>query len=353
MAGGVAAATETRPAIEGSRQRVGYLDGWRGISITLVLVGHFGPVPAFGPLGVELFFALSGRLMAEILFVESFPLPKFYVRRVARIFPALLIFAVGCFFLVYRTSLHFKPAAILVALSMSYNYLAAVFGHRIGAFDHLWSLCIEEHAYLLLGAIALGARRWKWRVPAILGTIAVLSMADGAFSSAVLHQDWVADYWRTDAHLGSIFAAATLYLTPGSAGAVRWLRRPWMSPLALGVAAALSLSTVPLSVAYTLGTLCLAVSVCTLDVAAPWVRRLFSARPIVLAGLLSYSIYLWQQPFYKFALGGSPWSAGGLLIAAIGAGALSFYVLESPARRWLNAVGDRVLSSPASPRKTL
>ncbi|MER8439084.1 hypothetical protein NKH36_02770 [Mesorhizobium sp. M1312] len=54
-----------------SRTRLAHLDGWRGLSIVLVLIGHFFPVPGInlGVMGVEFFFVLSGRLMAEILFV--------------------------------------------------------------------------------------------------------------------------------------------------------------------------------------------------------------------------------------------------------------------------------------------
>ncbi|TIU24619.1 MAG: acyltransferase, partial [Mesorhizobium sp.] len=74
--------------------RLAYLDGWRGLSIALVLIGHFFPVPGInlGVLGVEFFFVLSGRLMGEILFIERFPLKKFFKRRFSRIYPALLVF---------------------------------------------------------------------------------------------------------------------------------------------------------------------------------------------------------------------------------------------------------------------
>ena len=52
---------------------IGYLDGWRGMAILLVLIGHFYPIKAMnlGTLGVDLFFVLSGRLMADILFVQK------------------------------------------------------------------------------------------------------------------------------------------------------------------------------------------------------------------------------------------------------------------------------------------
>jgi len=73
--------------------RTAYLDGWRGVSILLVLIGHFTGLPAirWGQLGVELFFALSGRLMAQILFVDGFPLRPFFARRFSRVWPGLLV----------------------------------------------------------------------------------------------------------------------------------------------------------------------------------------------------------------------------------------------------------------------
>lgn len=49
------------------------LDGWRAAAIIGVLIGHFVQVPGFnaGRFGVELFFVLSGLLMAQLLFVKK------------------------------------------------------------------------------------------------------------------------------------------------------------------------------------------------------------------------------------------------------------------------------------------
>lgn len=68
-----------------------YLDGWRGLAIFFLLAGHFFPLPGinFGAVGVNLFFVLSGFLMARLLFVDAVPIPTFYRRRAARIFPAV------------------------------------------------------------------------------------------------------------------------------------------------------------------------------------------------------------------------------------------------------------------------
>lgn len=75
--------------------RVRVLDGFRGLAIVLVLVGHFLPLPGInlGRLGVELFFVLSGRLMAEILFERGARLGPFFQRRFARVYPTLLVFS--------------------------------------------------------------------------------------------------------------------------------------------------------------------------------------------------------------------------------------------------------------------
>src|SRR5437660_1401941 len=73
-----------------------YLDGWRGLAIGCLLVGHFFPVPGInlGAIGVNLFFVLSGLLMGRLLFLRETPIALFYRRRVSRIFPAHLTFLV-------------------------------------------------------------------------------------------------------------------------------------------------------------------------------------------------------------------------------------------------------------------
>ena len=105
------------PALEHvqQRSRLAYLDGWRGLSITLVLIGHFFPVPGInlGVLGVEFFFVLSGRLMAEILFIERYPLKKFFKRRFSRIYPALLVYVLVTMVALSGSFIAFKWKAAL------------------------------------------------------------------------------------------------------------------------------------------------------------------------------------------------------------------------------------------------
>jgi peptidoglycan/LPS O-acetylase OafA/YrhL len=74
-------------------QHLDYLDGWRGLAITLLLMGHFHPIPEinFSAAGVNLFFVLSGLLMSKLLFVKAVPIPTFYQRRISRILPAFFV----------------------------------------------------------------------------------------------------------------------------------------------------------------------------------------------------------------------------------------------------------------------
>jgi peptidoglycan/LPS O-acetylase OafA/YrhL len=310
------------------------LDGWRAIAIAGVFIDHFGTSQVFnlGRLGVELFFVLSGRLMGQILFVEKMPLGRFYYRRFSRVWPALAVFIVvlgGAGF--FLPLVRMKAAYFLVCLTYTYNYAAAL-GHRASPIDHIWSICIEEHTYLFLGLLALLARRSPrllW--PALLGSILV-NVMDGAYSTIALHQGYYTTYWRTDTRMASITMGTAAYLASRS-GRLR-LTGAW--PLALIAAGfALNIDVVPDYVKYTLGTLCLAIGLSNIEGDTLGIREALSAQVLVWIGLVSYSLYLWQQPFSEV----QPHSPLLRLLPSAGAvvaGIISFYVVENPTRRWLN-----------------
>jgi peptidoglycan/LPS O-acetylase OafA/YrhL len=236
------------------------------------------------------------------------------------------------------TVLAYKPLAAAMALTFTINYGLAL-AHGVPAIDNLWSLCIEEHAYLLLGVIAFVARRKAIKPAAIIAAIGLLSAIDGVVSSTVLHQTYFQTYWRTDARLASIFfsAAAFLYLKDRPL--------PAWTPIA-AAAAAIGFAFTPIWLHYSLGTLSLAICMATLDrLYAPALKR-FSFAPLMTLGLWSYSIYLWQQPFYRLHVAGqlSTWAA---LLLTLGVAIASFRFVEQPARKWLNARFSRRRAVPA------
>ncbi len=198
--------------------RIGYLDGWRGIAILLVLWGHFLPIKGMelGTLGVDFFFVLSGRLMAEILYssrshwrcTEFFFSPGF-----SRVYPGLLVFILSAALLFHFTPIHVGLLAILSSLTFTINYTSIYF-HHTGLFDHIWSLCIEEHSYLILGALACLERRYKSiNASVIILVIGILAVMNGVFQTDILGRGYFDVYWGTDVQCAPIFLAAYFFLT--------------------------------------------------------------------------------------------------------------------------------------------
>jgi peptidoglycan/LPS O-acetylase OafA/YrhL len=308
-----------------------WLDGWRGIAISVVLIGHLLPVLPGKParFGVELFFVLSGRLMAELLFVNRQPLGYFLKRRVARVWPALYLF-VFVMALVFSAPgpHHVSPQKILGALTYTFNYVHLVSGGTL-VLNHLWSLCVEEWAYLFLAILALATRRWDLPAARIILAIAALCAINGLIQSWY-GLDYRAVYWRTDVRLASIFVACGLYL-------VLYQRNiPAYVPIVAGLLGGMFHTYLfPDVVKYTIGTFLLAVSVATIDTAPRLAIRLLSTKALTLMGLWSYSIYLWQQPFTKVL---HAWPLPLKLALTMAAALISFYIVEAPLRRYLKRV---------------
>ena len=314
------------------------VDGWRGLAILLVLAGHFLPLGNTGVLGVELFFVLSGRLMAQILVVQREPLGRFLRRRASRILPAYLAFIFTMSLLASAVAgpeagndLAFSAAAALLFFS---NYFMAG-DQLVILFNHSWSLAVEEHSYLLLAAIVVLAGRRSAAILTIVAAAACAAMLNGLWQvladpAAV----WL--YARTDIRLASIFVSFALYLALQRV-AIRPRLLPWICPLASLCGAALFLLSPWEPLTYTAGTILLALGANTVEHMAAPLRRLIEDGGLRWLGLVSFSVYLWQQLFYVAHLNGTP--ALQCFAGALLCGAMSFYGIERPARRYLNAVG--------------
>lgn len=317
--------------------RIRLLDGWRGMAIIAVLIGHFMPVPFInaGRFGVEMFFVLSGRLMGEILFVRNTPLGEFYWRRVTRIVPALYVFLLAI--LVAFPLLPGLPEAsrgtLLVGATFTYNYLHGS-GFGLATLDHLWSLCIEEHTYIILGLVAclFAARRnAPWQA---CFTLAALCMAHGIYLTVAEGQDYYSAYWRTDTRATGILLGCGLHCLN--------VERPrllaWLSGRTTGLLLllALTLSLYPVSdcLKYTLGTFVLALCVVAIDRLPALLHVMLLNRIVAFAGVASFSIYLYQQPFYQVTAGWRPL----MLVPAVLCGLLSYFLIERPFRRILNGL---------------
>jgi peptidoglycan/LPS O-acetylase OafA/YrhL len=143
----------TSPA-QGSRAsgRFEVLDGFRAISILLVLGTHMLPLgpkvlqlnEMSGFMGMALFFTLSGFLITQQLH-QRHNVPSFFIRRLFRIVP--LAYAV-IFFAAWLT--HGTSEQVLTSLAFVQNYRIS---GRMDALMHFWSLCVEIHFYLFMGLL--------------------------------------------------------------------------------------------------------------------------------------------------------------------------------------------------------
>ena len=144
--------------------RVPALDGLRGVAVLAVLVFHAWPalLPG-GFVGVDMFFVLSGFLITTGLVRgvdggRGLRLGAFWMRRVRRLVPAMVVALVCCTALAWAAVTEF-PAGLgrqwLGALTYTSNWVMILSGSDYFAaatpplFEHLWSLAIEEQFYVL------------------------------------------------------------------------------------------------------------------------------------------------------------------------------------------------------------
>lgn len=320
--------------------RIKYLDGWRGCAVLFVIFAHFWGINgiSLGRFGVELFFVLSGRLMAEILFDRELPVSTFYFRRFSRVYPALFVFATLVFASASWRLGDPTLSQYLTAVSLTANY-AQFFVGRSQVLDHVWSLCVEEHMYVLLGVLAVVHRRTGLPLIPTLSVLAAIGVSIGIWQTAI-GWDYYAVYWRSDVRGASILMGAISYLAFSKRRDLAACP-PWV-PVFFGlVALSLNINYVPDALTYSLGTACLAISLMLVP-RSPKLVLYFLEAPILLRmGVWSYSVYLWQQPF-AFAKGSVDHRIL-YLFAAMVVALASFYVVERPVRRVLNrALGAKI-----------
>lgn len=143
------------------KERLHGLDHLRAAAIVLVLLFHYNyyygvpgwldSISRFGWSGVDLFFVLSGYLIADKLFREfdsrgKIGLKGFYWNRFLRIIPAYLT-VVGLYFSFPDLQEGRGLQPLWKFLTFTQNIFIDLYRNT---FSHAWSLCVEEHFYLML-----------------------------------------------------------------------------------------------------------------------------------------------------------------------------------------------------------
>jgi peptidoglycan/LPS O-acetylase OafA/YrhL len=178
-----------------AERRVDGLNTLRAIAILLVFMYHymvfvsreptFGWASTIGWVGVDLFFVLSGYLIANQIFSgivkgQQLSLKAFYIRRALRTLPNYYV-VLALYFLFPVVMGGREPPALWRFLTFTQNYQLP----PGTAFSHAWSLCIEEQFYLLLPLLVVLAARFGRSIKLAWALLAI-AIAAGIATRSVL-----------------------------------------------------------------------------------------------------------------------------------------------------------------------
>ncbi len=345
------------------------LDGLRAVSVAMVIFAHavglqpgrevFFPFPQIswlGQSGVDVFFVISGFLITYLLVRENdakgtISLKSFYFRRFFRIFPPFYVYLAVVVILWIMGRVTEDSRDLISAATYTWDYRRNGQNWLLG---HIWSLSVEEQFYLLwppcllllgkkrstyvaLGVILLSpvsrfltyvfVPSWRGAEGIMLHTR--LDMIMFGCAMALLWEDGRFNRWADKLLHPMMFAFSVLYIV---------ILAPCLSARFEG--------RYDWPVGYTLrGAL---ISIVLLYV----VRKPISLPGCVLnlgflrhVGIISYSLYLWQQMFtgpYSFLF---PLN----LLTIFACAELSYFLIERPSLRLRDLIGARLTKAPAIP----
>lgn len=285
------------------------LDGLRAFSILLVLFGH-AEITRVNPggFGVTVFFFLSGFLITSLLLREhqrygSISLSQFYLRRVVRLMPPLLLTLAGAAFLSWLGLAEGQMdfATLSSEVLFYFNYYAQVAEpHMVEGLGLLWSLSVEEHFYLIWPALFMALMAGVIRLRHVVLLLAII-LAWRVYRVTVWGDPEWKIYFSTDTRLDSLLYGCVLALAQARWPALsRVCRDPRAMYAVLGVAAVALLATLVLrdetfrsTLRYSIQGIAL-MPVFHFAVTRPEavVFRPLNWRPVRQIGLWSYTIYL-------------------------------------------------------------
>jgi len=325
------------------------MDGMRAIAIILVMLFHARfPGMTGGFIGVQMFFVLSGFLITQLLLIEvmktgQISIANFYWRRLMRLGPALMLMLVAYVFLaplLWPTAHNHLQQAIVSALYVS-DYGVAFWGVP-DVLSHTWSLSVEQHFYLLW-PLLLGVALRKLKSRELLITLAGAYVLASLWRWASLKygHSWNHTYYRFDTNLSGLILGTLLSVAMNDSRLAEVIRKVprWLAlfPLTIIFFLKLSWGNEFLLVYGTL-TAELATAIVLIFVVPHrgLSYRMLSTSVLVWIGRLSYSLYLWHYPIFRFLRVQYSWE----YVVAIGVplsvaiAAASYYTVE----RWGRAV---------------
>ena len=344
------------------------LDGIRAVAVLAVILYHFGLswIPG-GFLGVDIFFVLSGYLITSLLLTErektgGINLPAFWLRRVKRLFPALLIMLVvvalwiGANTPPYELTTRRNDLISTLFYYANWNFIATGQGYfaqflTVSPLRHTWSLAIEEQFYLvwpIVCGLALFAANGRRKV---IGAVCMFGIVVSALSMTILFDpiDPSRAYYGTDARVHQLLIGALLAVLMTQLTSARLRRFAFIVGPVAALTLLMAFGLLPdQAAAYYQG---LSLGLALVTAALVWsveisprsiLSRALSWRPVAWIGEISYGLYLWHWPIVialtaptgPFAQLPDPW---GLtierLLLTFAIATTSFYLVEQPVRK--------------------
>jgi peptidoglycan/LPS O-acetylase OafA/YrhL len=347
------------------------IDGLRAIAVLAVIGFHAFPAWIRGGfVGVDVFFVISGYLISTILLTGmergSFRFSRFYIRRIRRIFPALIVVLLACMVAGWLVLFSFEYKALGKHVAGSAAFVSNfVLWNEAGYFDkaaatkpllHIWSLGIEEQFYIVWPLLLYLV--WK-RKAATLALLLLLFTFSFTFN--VLSSDSAADFYSPLTRFWELMAGAVLaYLSLHWENLDKIIRKlPRPVPQIIGSGAALE--SITRNITAVIGVFLIVATVFTVDetkkfpgwwallpvvgtylmiASGPhaWINnKLLATRGLVAIGLISYPLYLWHWPllsFIRIVNGTAPSAAAAALamLLSFALAWLTYLLVEKPLR---------------------
>jgi peptidoglycan/LPS O-acetylase OafA/YrhL len=342
------------------------IDGLRALAVLPVLFSHAG-LPGFGGgfVGVDIFFVISGFLITSILINElnqnKYSVINFYERRARRLLPAfggMLIFStvLGLMFLppealkVYGQSMFASvgvAANIFFQLELDYFSAAAEDMPLL----HIWSLSIEEQFYIIFPILfAAIFSKGKWAQILLISGLVLISFATMMW--ALGNENFNFAFYNVTTRAWELLAGSLIAFLPYNK-----IKNPLLKSVGslIGVAILLaSISFISAKPYYpNAHAIWPVVGTCLFLIFADKnniVGKVFSWRPLVWIGLISYSLYLYHQPIFAIArtytVGTPPASVFVSLIGiSIALAYLSYKYIEQPFKNKTNWPRRRIFKT--------
>ena len=328
------------------------IDGLRAIAILSVVGFHVFPGLLHGGfIGVDIFFVISGYLISRIIFSalegDRFSITEFYIRRIRRIFPALIAVLIATLFFGWSLLIgnEYRQLGKHIAAGAGYvsNFLlwseSGYFDHAAATKPllHLWSLAIEEQFYIIWPVMLVFVWKRQWNFLKITVFIALTSFAINIY---FINTNPVSAFYMPQSRfwelmIGGILAYISLHGPHLNSQFKNSRSVLGFALLAAGLLLSSEYRPFPgwLALLPTVGTY--------LIISAgsdAWLNRnVLSSRIMVWFGLISYPLYLWHWPllsFFRIADSGTPpfKTKVAVAILAVVLAWLTYKIIEEPFR---------------------